>query len=192
MNLPPIILASASPRRVKLLGELKLDFQVVSADTPEAHPEHLTPTEICQMNAYRKARAIAKKHPDSLVLGADTIVSLGAKVFGKPGDLKEAHRFLAKLQGRTHEVITGVCLIHLRSHRQMMFAVATAVTFRHLHSDQIRRYLAKIKPLDKAGGYAIQEEGDEIVKTISGSYSNVVGLPLERLRETLAAWPIAM
>ena len=173
---------------MELLRQLRLEFQIVPGDSPESHPEHLTPSEICQLNAYRKARAIAKKHPDSLVLGADTIVCLGTKVFGKPVDLNEAHRVLGKLQGRTHEVITGVCLVHLRSHRQRLFAAVTAVTFRHLHSDQIRRYLAKINPLDKAGGYAIQEEGDEIVKTISGSYSNVVGLPLERLREELADW----
>ena len=188
MKLPPVILASASPRRAVLLRQLGLEFQIVPGDAREIHPEHLTPTEICQVNAYRKARATAKKYPDSLILGADTIVCLGTKIFGKPVNLKEAHRVLATLQGRTHEVITGVCLMHLRSHRQKLFAAATAVTFRHLHSNQIRRYLAKINPLDKAGGYAIQEEGDEIVKSISGSYSNVVGLPLERLKEELAEW----
>ena len=188
MNLPPLILASASPRRADLLRQAGLEFQVVPGDAPEAHPEHLTPTEICQVNAYRKARAVAKKHPDALVLGADTIVALGTQVFGKPADLEDAHRILSKLQGRIHEVITGVCLIHLRSHRQKLFAVSTAVTFRHLHSEQISRYLSRINPLDKAGAYALQEEGDEIVKTISGSYSNVVGLPLERLREELDRW----
>src|SRR5207245_917792 len=121
-------------------------------------------------------------------LGADTIVCVGTRVFGKPTELEDARRTLAKLQGRTHEVITGVCLIQLRSHRQKLFAVSTAVTFRHLHAGQIRRYLSKINPLDKAGAYAIQEEGDEIVKAICGSYSNVVGLPIERLQEELADW----
>ena len=188
MSLPPLILASASPRRAHLLREMGLDFQVVAGDTPETHPEHLTPFETSQINAYRKARAIAKKYPDLLVLGADTIVCLGTVVFGKPADLKTAHAMLAKLQGRTHEVVTGVCLVHLRAHRQQLFAVSTAVTFRHLHSEQIRRYLSRINPLDKAGAYAIQEEGDEIVKTISGSYSNVVGLPVERLKEELGRW----
>ena len=95
---------------------------------------------------------------------------------------------LAKLQGRTHQVITGMCLIHLRAHQQKTFAVSTTVTFRKLHSDQIRRYLAKINPLDKAGGYAIQEEGEEIVQKVSGSFTNVVGLPLERLRQELALY----
>jgi septum formation protein len=188
MPLPPLILASASPRRAALLKQLGIEFQILPGATPEAHPEHLTPREICQINAYRKARAIAKARPDALVLGADTIVCLGAKVFGKPTDLEEARQTLAKLQGRTHEVITGVCLIHLRSQRQKLFTVSTRVTFRRLHSGQIRRYLSKINPLDKAGAYAIQEEGNEIVKAISGSYSNVVGLPLERLKEELAGW----
>jgi len=183
-----LILASTSPRRAGLLREAGIPFKVVVSEAPEAHPEHLTPSEICQVNAYRKARAVAKKHPDELVLGADTVVCLGTRVFGKPVDLEEAQATLAKLQGRTHEVITGVCLIHLRLHRQKLFAARTAVTFRHLHADQIRRYLSKINPLDKAGAYAIQEEGDEIVKTIAGSYSNVVGLPIERLKEELARW----
>jgi septum formation protein len=188
MRLPPLILASASPRRANLLRELGITFQLITAAVAETHPEHLAPSEICQLNAYRKARAVAKKHPDALILGADTIVCLGAKVFGKPVDMKQAHSVLATLQGRTHEVITGVCLIHLRAHRQKLFVVRTTVTFRRLHSGQIRRYLSKINPLDKAGAYAIQEEGDEIVKTISGSYSNVVGLPAERLREELDKW----
>ena len=95
---------------------------------------------------------------------------------------------LSKLQGRTHEVVTGVCLIQLRNHQQKLFAESTTVTFRTLHSEQIRRYLAKINPLDKAGGYAIQEEGDLIVKQIRGSFSNVVGLPVERLKDELEMW----
>jgi septum formation protein len=188
MNLPTLILASSSPRRSELLQQLGVEFQVLPGVVEEIQSEHLTPHETCQLNAYRKARVVAKKHPDALVLGADTIVCLGTEVFGKPLNLSDAHRMLAKLQGRTHEVVTGVCLLHLRSHRQKVFAVSTIVTFRNLHSDQIRRYLAKVNPLDKAGSYAIQEEGDEIVKRISGSFSNVVGLPLERLQEEMALW----
>jgi len=188
MPLPPLILASASPRRAELLRQAGVEFQIVTKSIAEAHPEHLAPSEISQLNAYHKARAVAKGHPDAVVLGADTIVSLGAKVFGKPADLAEACRTLSALQGRTHEVITGVCLIHLRAHRQRLFAVRTAVSFRRLHAGQIRRYLGKINALDKAGAYAIQEEGDEIVKGISGSYSNVVGLPLERVKEELVAF----
>lgn len=191
MNLPPLILASASPRRADLLGKLGLEFAVITARTPEVAPEHLSPHETALINAHRKARAVAKLHPDALVLGADTIVCLGSQIYGKPADLAEAQAMLAKLQGRTHAVVTGVCLLHLRAHRQRLFAVSTAVTFRHLHADQIRRYLAKIHPLDKAGAYAIQDEGDDIVQGIHGSFSNVVGLPVERLRAELKAWPPA-
>ena len=185
---PALILASASPRRSELLRQMNVPFTVVRNHVPEVAPEHLSPVETAEINAYRKARATAKKHPDALVLGADTIVSLGTVIFGKPTDLSDAERMLAKLQGRTHQVITGVCLIRLRAHRQKVFAISTSVTFRKLHLGQIRRYLAKIFPFDKAGSYAIQEEGDLLVKSISGSFSNVVGLPVERLKEELAAW----
>src|SRR3954469_25437009 len=159
MNARSLILASASPRRSELLREMELDFQVLPGKAEEIHPEHLTPHEICQVNAYRKARAVAKKYPDALVIGADTIVCLGATVFGKPKDLKQAHQMLSKLQGRTHEVVTGGCLIHLRAHNTILFVERTTVPFRPFHSHQIRRYLSKTDPLDKAGGYAIQEQG---------------------------------
>ena len=95
---------------------------------------------------------------------------------------------LARLQGRTHQVVTGVSLIHLRGHRERLFAVSTDVTFRPLDKRQISDYLSKINPLDKAGAYAIQEHGDLIVSEISGSFSNVVGLPVERVGDELAAW----
>jgi septum formation protein len=185
---PPLILASASPRRAELLRTLGVPFVVQPGHPAEIQPEHLSPHEIAQINAYRKARVVAKQHPDALVLGADTLVCLGRVLFGKPASLREARQMLARLQGRTHWVVTGVCLLHLRARRRRLFAVSTAVTFRQLHAGQIRRYLARIHPFDKAGAYAIQEEGDLIVKHIHGSYTNVVGLPLERLREELAAW----
>jgi septum formation protein len=192
MNMPTLILASASPRRSDLLQELGLQFQVLPGQAEEIHPEHLTPHEISQINAYRKARTVAKKCPDAVVVGADTIVCLGTQVFGKPKNMKEAHQMLSRLQGRTHEVVTGVCLIHLRDHRQKTFAESTTVTFRNLHSEQIKRYLSKVNPLDKAGAYAIQEEGDALVRQIHGSFSNVVGLPVERLKAELEMWDAAM
>jgi septum formation protein len=188
MRRPALILASASPRRVELLRQAGLEFTVRPAQVPESHPAHLTPHEVAQINACRKARAVARKHRDALVLGADTIVCLGQKIFGKPADPEEARAMLTQLSGRTHEVVTGVCLIHRRAMKTKLFAVATAVTFRRLSQAQIHRYLAKVNPLDKAGAYAIQEQGDLIVSRISGSYSNVVGLPMERVAEELARW----
>lgn len=188
LNLPPLVLASASPRRSILLRELGIEFQVLRSDATELHNEQLTAREISQLNAHRKARAVAKKNPDKLVLAADTLVYLDHKLFGKPADLAEARRMLERLQGRTHQVVTGVCLLYLRGHREKLFAETTNVTFRDLTPEHIHRYLSSIDPLDKAGAYAIQEGGESIVREISGSYSNVVGLPLERLEQELRAW----
>ena len=188
MNLPPLILASTSPRRTELLRQLGIQFQVVPSEASELENEQLTAREMAQLNAYRKARAVAKKHPDALVLGADTLVYLDNRPFGKPADLADAQRMLQQLQGRTHEVVTGVCLLYLRGHRDKLFAETTKVSFRHLTPEQIHRYLVSINPLDKAGAYAIQESGDAIVREISGSYSNVVGLPIERLERELQGW----
>lgn len=188
MNLPPIILASASPRRSELLRQLGVDFCVVPSDATELHQNDLTAREVCQVNAYRKAHAVAKKYPDSLVLGADTLVYLGGELLGKPADLAEAYQMLERLQGKTHQVVTAICLIHLRQHKQSVFSEATQVTFRPLDAVEIQRYLVQTNPLDKAGAYAIQEHGDLIVEKISGSYTNVVGLPVERLREELGRW----
>ena len=218
VKLPPLILASASPRRAELLRQLQPEFQIVPSDATEVFDEQLSPLELCQLNAHRKARAVAGKIPDALVLGADTLVFLGlwssahqaerivaplgesfspprrystgrdGEIMGKPRDLADARRMLARLQGRTHQVVTGVSLIHLRGHRERLFAVSTDVTFRPLTAVQIGNYLSRVNPLDKAGAYAIQEHGDLIVSEISGSYSNVVGLPVELVSDELAAW----
>ena len=188
MKLPPLILASASPRRAELLDQLKLEFEVVPSDATEVFDDQLSPLELCQLNAHRKARAVAKKIPDALLLGADTLVFLGREIFGKPRDPADARRMLMQLQGRTHQVVTGVSLIHLRVHRERLFAVSTDVTFLPLTTAQISDYLAKINPFDKAGAYAIQEHGEMIVSEISGSFSNVVGLPVERLQAELSVW----
>ena len=190
MTSPPIILASASPRRAELLRQLVPHFQIVPSDATEVHDDQLTAWEMAQINAYRKARAVAKKFPDAVVLGADTLVYLDreTRLFGKPASRTDAQCMLNELQGRVHAVITGVCLLYLRGHRQSVFADWTEVKFHPLTAKQIKDYLALINPLDKAGAYAIQEHGERIVAEISGSYSNVVGLPVERVREELSAW----
>lgn len=188
MKLPPVILASASPRRAELLRLLKVDFQVVPGNVEEVAHEHLSPLEVCQLNAHRKAFAVAKKIPDALVLGADTLVFLGSEILGKPRNLTEARSMLSRLQGRSHQVVTGVSLIHLRKHQERIFAASTDVLFHPLDEAQIREYTTKVRTLDKAGAYAIQESGETLVSEISGSYSNVVGLPVELLREELETW----
>ncbi len=188
MNLPSLILASASPRRAELLRKMGVDFTVLPSDAAEIHPEDLTAQEVSQINAYRKARVVAKKQPDALVLAADTLVYSDSRLFGKPANLVEAYEMLEALQGKTHYVVTGLCLLHLRGRRYKVFAETTAVTFRPLDAVEIRRYLTKVNPLDKAGAYAIQEEGETIIAEVAGSYSNVVGLPIERLMAELQAW----
>lgn len=188
MKLPPVILASASPRRAALLKLLKVDFRIVPGNVVEVAHEHLSPLEVCQLNAHRKAFAVAKKNPDALVLGADTLVFLDNEVLGKPRSLAEARRMLSRLQGRHHQVVTGVSLIHLRKHQERIFAASTDVLFHPLDDTQIREYTSQVETLDKAGAYAIQELGEILISEISGSYSNVVGLPVELLREELEAW----
>ncbi|HEX9048416.1 MAG TPA: Maf family protein [Verrucomicrobiae bacterium] len=188
MKLPPVILASASPRRAALLKLLKVDFRVVPADVTESVHEHLSPLEVCQLNAHRKAFAVAKKIPDALVVGADTLVFLDNEILGKPRHLADARGMLKRLQGRHHQVVTGVSLIHLRKHQERIFADSTDVLFHPLDQGQIQEYVSKVNTLDKAGAYAIQEMGEFLISEISGSYSNVVGLPVELLRDELQAW----
>jgi septum formation protein len=192
MKWPVLILASTSPRRAELLRERGIRFTVVPSDAVELDSEHLTARELAQLNAHRKARSVAKRHPDALVLGADTVVVLGTVLYGKPRDRQDAARMLGELEGRTHQVVTGICLIHLREHHERLLAERTDVRFRPLSQTDIGRYLDRIDPLDKAGAYAIQEFGELLVEEISGSYTNVVGLPVERLEAELQAWSNAV
>jgi septum formation protein len=188
VKLPPLILASASPRRSELLRELNTEFRVIPSNADEIQSEALSPGEMSQINAYRKARVISKKYPDELVIGMDTLVALEDTVFGKPSSLDDARQMLLRLQGRSHVVVTGVCLIHLSQQRQRIFAELTRVTFKPLSVEQIQAYHAAVNPLDKAGAYAIQERGEELVEAVEGSFSNVIGLPLERLRAELESF----
>ncbi len=189
--LPSLVLASASPRRAELLRGIGAQFTVVPSQIPELHHDDMTALELARINAYRKARWVAKKHPDQTVLGADTLVYLEDKLFGKPSTVEEAYRMLEDLQGRTHQVVTAVCLLHLRDRHQKLFTEVTAVTFRPLDAVAIQRYLVHVNPLDKAGAYAIQEQGELLIERISGSWSNVVGLPTERLLTEFEEWGFA-
>lgn len=189
MALPHLILASGSPRRQALLRRAGLVFEVVVADLPECFEKAMTGRELALLNAFRKARRVAKNAPDRLVLAADTVVCLGAVAYSKPRDLDDAVRMLQELQGRTHQVITGVALVRLATGHGRLFAEVTDVTFRPLTRAQILDYFQRVDPLDKAGAYAIQERGDAIVAAIDGSFTNVVGLPMERLMAELVNWP---
>lgn len=180
-----IILASASPRRQQLFRELGLPFRVVEPVGVTEQLDGLLPVSLAMENAKRKACSVAALFPDALVIGADTLVVRGAQIFGKPSSLEEADAMLRELAGKRHEVITGVCLIHRPVDLELLFHEVTVVWMRPLTDAERQRYLGLINPLDKAGAYAIQEHGDRIIERIDGSYTNVVGLPIERLRASL-------
>ena len=182
---PQLVLASSSPRRFDLLTEAGLCFVVVPAEVKEWHDEAVPVGELTRVNAALKAEWVAQRHPGSWVIGADTLVSIDGWVLGKPADLAEARGMLGRLAGRTHEVGTAVCLIHGETGRRREFVERTQVTFRALGDEEIERYLSLINPLDKAGSYAAQEHGEVIIEEVVGAYSNVVGLPMERLMEEL-------
>ncbi|MCD6338712.1 MAG: septum formation protein Maf [Verrucomicrobia bacterium] len=186
--LPRILLASQSPRRRDLLREAGVRFRVETAGVEERVPPGLSPAEEAQLLARLKAEAVARRFPSETVLGADTIVALGRRRLGKPRDEAEAAAMLEALSGREHFVTTGVCLMRWRPRRVRMFAEISRVRFRKLSPDAIRGYLQKVHVLDKAGAYAVQERGEEIVESLEGSLSNVIGLPMERLMEELRRW----
>ena len=175
----PIILASASPRRSALLKEAGPAFasmRIMTADVKEGDD----PLE----NAMRKAEAVAKLNPQALVIGADTVIRFEGETIGKPAGLEDAKRILARLSGRTHDVATGVCVRCVEADILVRFEEATHVTFRTLTPDAIDKYVRDVNVLDKAGAYAIQEHGEDIIESIDGSLTNVIGLPVERLKET--------
>ena len=177
-----IILASNSPRRRELLRGLDIDFEVkVLPDIEENYPETLATPDIPVYIATEKAAAYKDLMTDrDLIITADTVVVLGDEVLGKPADLDDARRMLRELSGRTHQVITGVCL--MTRQRQRSFAVTTDVTFKTLSDEEIDYYVKKYQPLDKAGAYGIQEWIGYIgVTSLNGSYFNVMGLPVQRI-----------
>lgn len=188
MVLPPLILASQSPRRVELLRQLVPEFGIVASHATESEDASLGPRRLCELNAQRKAMLVAERYPNHLILGADTLVFLDNEPLAKPVDLDHARRMLGQLSGRVHEVITGVCLLHQAANRLRLFAETTRVRFRNLTPESIDAYLAQVHVLDKAGAYAAQDHGHLILDTIEGSFSNVVGLPQESLRVALAQW----
>lgn len=179
-----IILASASPRRQQLLDLIGLDFTVMVSDVEEDNTKDMLPQELAVAHAVDKAIDVSRKvHKEAVVIGADTIVVVDGKVFGKPQDDLEAIHMLTVLAGREHIVISGVAVA--KGKTLVSGSSVTTVTFRSLSEDQIKRYVASGEPMDKAGAYAIQGKGALFVESITGCYSNVVGLPLVTLSELL-------
>lgn len=184
------ILASASPRRRELLAKAGFQFEVQTADVVENEDPDGDPRKAVVHNAYIKAAAVAEKNPDALVLGADTTVAFGGKVFNKPANLDEARSMLRTLGGNTHTVYTGVCLIHLNSGICERSIYACNVTFKPLDDATIDLYFKIVNPLDKAGAYGIQEGRELIIEAYDEPLSNIMGLPAEiiagRINELLS------
>ncbi|UOQ77265.1 Maf family nucleotide pyrophosphatase [Hymenobacter sp. 5516J-16] len=183
---PRLVLASNSPRRRQLLTDLGLSYQVRLREVDESFPAHLVRAEVAEYLAAHKAAAYAPDlAPDELLITADTIVCLENDVLNKPADAAEAVRMLQRLQGRAHEVYTGVCLLH-GDGRRVVFSDQTRVHFRPLTLAEIEHYVAHYSPLDKAGAYGAQDWiGMVAVTRLEGSYFNVMGLPVHRVWEEL-------
>ena len=183
-----LILASGSPRRRELLQCAGFEFRVLTIDADERYSAQLQPLEVAPFLARQKARAVAatltaEQLEHSVLVGADTIVALDGVIYGKPADDADARRMLGELSGRTHQVITGVCV--LAPSGEHCFAEQTDVSFRSLSAAEIDEYVASGEPLDKAGAYGIQGLGGALVASTKGDFDNVVGLPITRLTPLL-------
>jgi septum formation protein len=182
---PRLILASASPRRRELLASLGVAFDVVVAQITEHEDPTTDPREMVAHNAALKADWVAKRHPDAVVLGADTTVFIDNHALNKPRDPAEARAMLRRLSGRTHTVFTGLALRRWSDRLGVDEGVASDVTFKVLDELAIEAYLARVHTLDKAGGYGIQDNPELIIAGYRGSLTNIVGLPLETTKQIL-------
>ena len=183
----PLILASGSPRRAKILHDLGVEFEVVKTEAPEVSIPH-DPVRTVTENACAKLRAAVAQERDPpevvgrAILAADTIVWFDNRIYGKPRDLEEAKEFLRELSGQTHVVFTGVAF-RAEDGAERTACVESHVTFRALSEEMIAEYVARVHPTDRAGAYDIDESGDLIVASYEGSYENIMGLPVEPLRD---------
>ncbi|AQS59964.1 Maf family protein [Desulforamulus ferrireducens] len=186
----PIILASASPRRQELLANLGLNFEIKISDVDESLDEQTPPAQQVEQLAERKARAVAAQLTQGLVIGADTLVTLNNQVLGKPKDRREAIEMIKQLQGRSHEVYTGLAVIDAATDKAVITHQATAVRFKSLTMEQIERYVDTGEPYDKAGAYAVQGKASVFIDSIRGCYFNVVGLPVAKLADVLKVFGV--
>jgi len=186
----PLILASGSPRRAKILRDLGVDFEIVKTEAVEVSIPHdpvrtVTENALAKLRAAEAATSAALPMPRA-ILAADTIVWFNNRIYGKPRDLDEAKEFLRELSGQTHVVFTGVAF-RAADGTERTACVESHVTFRALSEDMIDDYVARVHPTDRAGAYDIDESGDLIVASYTGSYENIMGLPVEPLRAWLGA-----
>ncbi len=178
----PVILASRSPRRMELLKEVVAHFEVIPSSAKEIFQPELSPRDNAVAVALAKALDVSKNYPEHFVIGADTIVVLEDEIIGKPKDAEDARNILKRLSGKKHQVITGVVIVNSEPVKN---AGVSEVNIRRLNDDEITRYVETGEPMDKAGAYAIQGKGAGLVDSYSGSYSNIVGLPLDTVKTLL-------
>ena len=183
MSYKSIILASASPRRAQLLSEAGYSFTVLPANIDEITQE--CPLDTVLENAKRKASTLSLLHPDSLIIAADTIVCLNKKILEKPQDLADAKKMLQQLSSQSHSVFSAISLQHSTENYSETFYEESKVNFKKLSDSTIEEYHSKVNPLDKAGAYNIDEHGELIIDSIEGSYSNIMGLPMETLNKKI-------
>lgn len=180
-----IILASASPRRKEILENTNTKFEIIKSEIDEVILDNELPSQVVMRLAFEKAIDIALKHPDSLVIGADTVVVLNNNILGKPKDSSDAFNMIKQLSGKTHQVITGISLINLNANQKIIDYVVSNVKFKNLSEEDIKDYIQTNESLDKAGAYGIQGFGAMLVEEIQGDYFNIVGLPISRLSDLL-------
>ncbi len=185
----PLILASGSPRRKELLAEAGFQFDVIPSLAEEIHTAEIPLGELCEINAQAKAAEVAAKYPDKVVIGSDTLVYIDKIPLGKPKSKAEAFQTLQLLSGRTHQVCTGLCIIS--AEKTEVFHEVTNVTFKAITDLDIEFYMENVEVMDKAGSYAIQDNGDLIIEEIEGDYSNIVGLPQDLITAKLEEFDVA-
>lgn len=179
-----LILASVSPRRRELLEKAGFSFEIFVPEAEELS-DGLYFEKIAIFNAVAKAESVARINPDALVIGADTVIESGGRILGKPSSPENAEEMLLSLSGKPHKVVSGVCIRNIENSISCVFADSSTVYFRNFTLEVIREYLKLVHVLDKAGAYAVQEYGDMLIDHIEGSVENVIGLPAERLSESL-------
>ena len=178
-----LVLASASPRRKAILSQVDLNFKIEPSKINENSSIELLPKAFCQYWAREKANDVAKSHSDKLIIGADTIVIIDDEILGKPKSYKESFAMLKSLSGKTHQVLTGVSLIHLDLGIDFTFNDSTDVSFCYITDEEIDKYIDKYKPYDKAGSYGIQDGFSVYVEKINGCFYNVMGFPISRFHK---------
>lgn len=190
MNSLEIVLASSSPRRQELLMQVGVPFRVIPSQFDETASSPMAPGDLVEFLALSKARSVSETVPGSLVIGADTVVTIDGDILGKPRDRADAVAMLQRLSGRSHQVLTGVALV--QEGRQLVGHEVTTVHFRPLSPGEIERYVDSGEPMDKAGAYGIQGRAAVMISSIEGDYFNVVGLPLCRTVQMLTQFGITV